>query len=379
MEPSHRKRPTTSGRPPTAWQSATSTATPSRDIVTANRDGNSISVLPGFGDGTFNIQIEHAAGTGPQSIVVNDLDRDGDADVVIANTQTNTISVLLGLGDLSSPPPMLSYAVGAESAFGRLGRSERRRDIRYRDGQPQQRGRVGVAASERPVLRDRRTTCSSTRLPDGAEMKVPRGVTVMIDAGAVFKLRKANIDVGSSAVNIDRSLGALQVLGTPAAQRLLHLVPRSRRSAQTASRPGPRRPARATGAGSSSATTWIWTKRPSRAGRPRESSSNYVNHADIRYGGGAGDGQFDLAASYAPIHMVEARPTVSFNTITHSADAAMSADPNSFSRHEVPGARAIPFTADYDRVGPDIHGNRLVDNTINGLFVRIRHAGRPVG
>ena len=43
-------------------------------------------------------------------------------------------------------------------------------------------------------------------LSDGKTMDVPKGVAVMIDAGAVFKLRGANIDVGSSTQNVDRSL-----------------------------------------------------------------------------------------------------------------------------------------------------------------------------
>ncbi len=46
-------------------------------------------------------------------------------------------------------------------------------------------------------------------------MEVPKGVTTMIDAGAAFKLRNARIGVGSSSVQLDRSGGALQVLGTP--------------------------------------------------------------------------------------------------------------------------------------------------------------------
>ena len=55
---------------------------------------------------------------------------------------------------------------------------------------------------------------------------------------------------------------------------------------------------------------------------------NYVNHTELIYGGG-------LVGSSPPrinnpIHMTEARPTVSFNTITLSREAAMSADPNSF-------------------------------------------------
>ena len=52
---------------------------------------------------------------------------------------------------------------------------------------------------------------------------------------------------------------------------------------------------------------------------------NYVNHADIRYGGGKVSVNGILSV-YTPIHMIEARPTVSFNTITNSAVAAISAD-----------------------------------------------------
>jgi large repetitive protein len=54
-------------------------------------------------------------------------------------------------------------------------------------------------------------------LADGANLQVPKGVTVMIDAGAVFQMRRSQISVGSTApsVSSDRSGGALQVLGTP--------------------------------------------------------------------------------------------------------------------------------------------------------------------
>ncbi len=55
-------------------------------------------------------------------------------------------------------------------------------------------------------------------LPDGASMQVPKGVTVMIDAGAIFKLRQANITAGSVSENINQSGGALQVLGIPQRQ-----------------------------------------------------------------------------------------------------------------------------------------------------------------
>ena len=42
-------------------------------------------------------------------------------------------------------------------------------------------------------------------LSDGADFVVPRGLTVMVDGGAIFKMLKTNIHVGSSSVTIDRS------------------------------------------------------------------------------------------------------------------------------------------------------------------------------
>jgi len=105
---------------------------------------------------------------------------------------------------------------------------------------------------------------------------------------------------------------------------------------------------------------------------------SYVNHADIRYGGG--EVSIDSETRVVnPIHMIDTRPTISFNTITNSADAAMSAAPNSFeeTNFNAPPFQFIEeFTADYDRVGPDLHANRLLDNSTNALFVRIE---TPVG
>ena len=52
-------------------------------------------------------------------------------------------------------------------------------------------------------------------LPDGENLDVPAGVTLMIDEGAVFNMRKSNIDVGSSSQLDSRERAAIQVLGTP--------------------------------------------------------------------------------------------------------------------------------------------------------------------
>ncbi|MFM8530818.1 MAG: DVUA0089 family protein, partial [Ilumatobacteraceae bacterium] len=49
------------------------------------------------------------------------------------------------------------------------------------------------------------TDLSNRTLADGGSFNVPAGVTVMIDAGAVFKLRATNIDVGSSSQLVSRA------------------------------------------------------------------------------------------------------------------------------------------------------------------------------
>ena len=100
---------------------------------------------------------------------------------------------------------------------------------------------------------------------------------------------------------------------------------------------------------------------------------NYVNHGDFRYGGGnvKVDGQQQIIN---PISLSEASPTISFNKITKSADAAISADPNSFVEWNFHSPRYQGdslFTTDYLRVGPDVDFNTIVENTTNGLFIRV--------
>ena len=61
------------------------------------------------------------------------------------------------------------------------------------------------------------TTLANAPLPDGSTFVVPKGVTAMIDAGAILKLRAAIVDVGSSSslTGASRAGAALQVLGIP--------------------------------------------------------------------------------------------------------------------------------------------------------------------
>jgi hypothetical protein len=74
------------------------------DLVTANRYGNSISVLLGNGDGTFQPAVSYAAGDVPESVAVGDLNGDGKLDVVVADNISGRISVLIGIGDGTFQP-----------------------------------------------------------------------------------------------------------------------------------------------------------------------------------------------------------------------------------------------------------------------------------
>jgi hypothetical protein len=224
-------------------------------------------------------------------------------------------------------------------------------------------------------------------LSDGAELEVPRDVTVMIDASAIVKMRRTRIDVGSSSSVVDRSGGSLQVLGTP------HLL--NSQGEMILARDGT--PVEGNVIFTSfndSATGLDGSSFPIAAGagdwgglvfrndlddaddRTNHENNgiflNYVNHADIRYGGGTVVID-SVAQVLAPVHLVDARPTISFNSISLSADAAISASPNSFeeSNFHAPEFQFAPFTSDYQRVGPEVHGNTITNNSINGMFVRV--------
>src|SRR5215471_9093778 len=51
------------------------------DLVVANQGSNTVSVLLGKGDGTFQAAVNYADGTGPNSVTVGDFNRDGNLDL----------------------------------------------------------------------------------------------------------------------------------------------------------------------------------------------------------------------------------------------------------------------------------------------------------
>ncbi len=184
-------------------------------------------------------------------------------------------------------------------------------------------------------------------LADGALVQLPAQVTMMVDAGAIFKLQKANLDIGSSAQGINRTESALQVLGTPFAQ--VHF-----RSFRDDSIGGD------TDGASTGRAGGDWGGLVFRADSDREANGvflNTVSFADIQHGGGEVTVD-SIKDNYTAIHTIAARPTIAYNEIRNNAGGGISADLTSF--EEAGG-----------RIGPDIHGNRLLQNTMDGLFVRI--------
>ncbi len=219
-------------------------------------------------------------------------------------------------------------------------------------------------------------------LSDGAQLEVPKGVIAMVDAGAIFKSRRSYLVVGSTNTGIDRSGSNLQILGTPT--QPVYFTSWLDESLGRDSY-GP-----STTPGNGDWGGIIYQRDVDRSqGRRDEEDEgiflNYINGADIRYGGGGGIIIDSAQQIVNPIQIVDGRPTITNNTVTQSADAALSATPNSFEETLFSDLRFQSngsFTPDYNRVGPDIHGNRFVRNSLNGLFIKVQtlpgEALRPV-
>lgn len=236
-------------------------------------------------------------------------------------------------------------------------------------------------------------------LADGSKLDVPRNVTVMIDAGAVFKMREASINVGSESPTVDRSGGAVQVLGAPfmfdrhgnvirtpggqVAPGFVYFTSWNDEAIGADTNPAaPQTPQ----AGDWGGIIFRGDHDQIEARKSYERLGiflDYVNHANMRYGGGKIVVN-SVQQTVTPIHMIVSRPTVTFNQISFSASGALSADPDSFkmSNFHDPVSQFVgspsldrsraAFTLDYNRIGPEIHGNRVVNNSTNGLLIRVQ-------
>lgn len=206
-------------------------------------------------------------------------------------------------------------------------------------------------------------------LPDGDSLTVPKGVTVMVDAGAILKFRRAAVVVGSTSATVDKSGAAFQLLGKPGTP--VYMTSWGDQATGLDTDPLPSVPAQGDWGG-----ILYRNDIDNAAGRFNYENAgvflNYVNNSTFMYGGGSvviGS----VPQSVAPVQMVDARPEVSWNNIQFTAISALSANPNSFeeTNFNAPKYQAVPYTADYDRVGPNLHRNTLINNTLNGILVRV--------
>jgi hypothetical protein len=71
-------------------------------VVTVNSTSNSVSILYGHGDGTFDAPVTYAVGTNPQHVAIGSLRGNGLLDLVVSNyvqSNSNDLSILLNNGD----------------------------------------------------------------------------------------------------------------------------------------------------------------------------------------------------------------------------------------------------------------------------------------
>ncbi len=222
-------------------------------------------------------------------------------------------------------------------------------------------------------------------LTDGGEFRVPANVTVMIDAGADFKMFQSNLNAGTTPGGTLKAGGSIQVLGTP---NLPVVFTSYADDSVGGDDDGPTSGPQGGNYGgivyrndSDHERDYLSAVNPLNLAMPV--FLNYVNHATMTYGGGkvVVDSVED---TYDPIYMETARPSVSYNTIQKSANAGLSANPNAFDDDGLPSTSAGPHSGelvkfDDRRIGPDIHDNIVVNNSLNGLFIRVRTlAGNPI-
>ena len=83
------------------------------DVVIPCWDGNVISVLFGNGNGSFQTAVNYTTGTAPHSAVIGDFNKDGRNDIAVANYQSNNLTVLLssGPGTFAAPVPYSTAAL----------------------------------------------------------------------------------------------------------------------------------------------------------------------------------------------------------------------------------------------------------------------------
>jgi hypothetical protein len=69
------------------------------DLVVVCQRRSQVSVLLGNGDGTFQAHVDYSTGLNPQAVAAGDFNQDGKLDLAVVNYHDNSVSILLGNGD----------------------------------------------------------------------------------------------------------------------------------------------------------------------------------------------------------------------------------------------------------------------------------------
>jgi hypothetical protein len=69
------------------------------DLAISDENAQTVSILLGNGDGTFQTHVDYAVGNDPTGIVAADFNGDGKIDLAVSNFNDSTVSILLGNGD----------------------------------------------------------------------------------------------------------------------------------------------------------------------------------------------------------------------------------------------------------------------------------------
>jgi len=96
------------------------------DLAVANSASNTVSVLLGNGDGSFQTSVSFGTGASPTSVAISDWNGDGRPDLAVTNSTDNTVSLLLGDGtgtfgaksDVATGTNPVSVAVGDVNGDG---------------------------------------------------------------------------------------------------------------------------------------------------------------------------------------------------------------------------------------------------------------------
>jgi hypothetical protein len=87
-----------------------------KDLGVVNTADQTVSILLGNGDGTFQPAVNYPCGSTCSFVAVGDFNGDGKLDLAVSNGSANTVSILLGNGDGTFQVPV-QYSAGASADY----------------------------------------------------------------------------------------------------------------------------------------------------------------------------------------------------------------------------------------------------------------------